>query len=323
MVKPHRIGIIGLGHVGAHVAYSLLIQGIPGELYLCDVIDQKVASETQDFLDSLSFCPYNCKIVNVGSNYEALAECDIIVNAAGKVELAAVTRDGELHFTTDACRTFAGRIAAAGFDGIWVTIANPCDVVATEIWHLTGCDPRHVIGSGTALDSSRFRHELSMATGWDPKSIQGYMIGEHGVSQLAAWSQVAFGGKPLAQLEVEQPERFLLDKAGIEDRARRGGYITLAGKGCTEYAVASSAARICAAVLHDEHTILACSTLMNGAYGEHGVYASVPCVIGANGVEQIIELDLSAEERAGFHNSCEAIRANIGRLEWWDEKAAE
>ncbi len=317
MIHPHRIGIVGLGHVGAHVASSLMLQGIAGELYLCDVNAQKLTSETQDLRDAVNFCPVNVKVENVGDDYEALATCDIVVNAAGKVALAATTRDGELHFTTDACRTFAGRVAQAGFDGVWVTIANPCDVVATEIQKLTGCDPRRVIGSGTALDSARFRHELSRATGLDPRSIQGYMIGEHGAHQLAVWSQVAFGGKPLAQLEEEQPERFGFDKAALEDRARKGGYVTYAGKGCTEYAVANTTARICAAVLNDEHAVLACSTQLTGQCGESGVYASLPCVVGANGVEEVMEPDLSPAERDGFHASCEAIRANIAQLPWW------
>lgn len=314
---PSRIGIVGVGHVGAHVANSLLLQGIAGELYLCDVDQQKVVSECQDLRDALSFCPYNAQVVNVGADYDALASCDIVVNAAGKVALAAVSRDGELRFTTDACRSFAGQVARAGFEGVWVTIANPCDVVATEIQHLTGCDPRRVVGSGTALDSSRLRAVLARRTGWDPKSIQAYMIGEHGQRQVAAWSQVAFGGKRLAELEVEQPERFSFDKAALEDEARQGGYVTFAGKGCTEYAVANTSARICAAILHNEHAILACATQLTGQYGEHGVYASLPCVLGAGGVEEVLELDLSADERAGFHASCEAIRANIAQLAWW------
>lgn len=318
MAGLRRIGIVGMGHVGAHVANSLLLQGIADELYLCDVEPQKVLSEEQDLRDSLSFCPYNTRIVNVGADYDALAACDIVVNAAGKVSLAAVSRDGELHFTTDACRSFAGQVARAGFAGIWVTIANPCDVVATEIQHLTGCDPRRVVGSGTALDSARLRAVLSRQTGWDPKAIQAYMIGEHGQRQVAAWSQVAFGGKRLAELEVEQPDRFVFDKKALEDQARQGGYVTFAGKGCTEYAVANTTARICAAILHDEHTILACATQLTGQYGESGIYASLPCVLGRDGVEEVLELDLAAEESAGFHASCAAIRRNIAQLAWWD-----
>ena len=319
MTQPRRIGVIGMGHVGAHVANSLLLQGIADELYLCDARSQKAISETQDLSDSLSFAPYNTKIINVADAYEELACCDILVNAAGNVALSAGNRDGELEFTTNACRRFAGRIAAAGFDGVWVTIANPCDVVATEIQKLTGCDPRRVIGSGTALDSARFRTVLSRQTGWDPKSIQAYMIGEHGDTMFACWSHVAFGGKPLSELEREQPERFSFDRAALEKTARRAGYVTYSGKGCTEYAVANTSARICAAVLHDEHAILAAGTMLSGQYGESGIYTSLPCVIGANGVEEVIELDFSPEEVESFHRTCAKVRSNIAKLPWWDE----
>ena len=133
MYQTRKIGVVGQGHVGAHVANSLLMQGIADELYLCDINEAKVTSEVQDLRDSLSFVPYNTKIVNCYDHYEELACCDVIVNAAGKVALAAGNRDGELFFTTDAARTFAKRIVDAGFDGIFVSISNPCDVVCTEL----------------------------------------------------------------------------------------------------------------------------------------------------------------------------------------------
>ena len=155
MYQTRKIGVVGQGHVGAHVANSLLMQGIADELYLCDINEAKVTSEVQDLRDSLSFVPYNTKIVNCYDHYEELACCDVIVNAAGKVALAAGNRDGELFFTTDAARTFAKRIVDAGFDGIFVSISNPCDVVCTELWHLTGYDPKKIIGSGCGPPAHR------------------------------------------------------------------------------------------------------------------------------------------------------------------------
>ncbi len=169
MYQTRKIGVVGQGHVGAHVANSLLMQGIADELYLCDINEAKVTSEVQDLRDSLSFVPYNTKIVNCYDHYEELACCDVIVNAAGKVASAAGNRDGELFFTTDAARTFAKRIVDAGFDGIFVSISNPCDVVCTELWHLTGYDPKKIIGSGCGLDSARLRTEISKKVGVSPQ----------------------------------------------------------------------------------------------------------------------------------------------------------
>ena len=226
--------MIGQGHVGAHVANSLLMQGIADELYLCDINETKVTSEVQDLRDSLSFVPYNTKIVDCGDRYEELACCDIVVNAAGKVALAATNRDGELFYTTDAARTFANRVVDAGFDGIFVSIFNPCDVVCTELWHLTGYDPKKIIGSGCGLDSARLRTEISKQIGISPKSIDAYMIGEHGFSQIGAFKAATIAGKKLSELEAENPEKYAFDHMQIEELARKGGYVTYAGKQCTD-----------------------------------------------------------------------------------------
>ncbi len=317
MKSQRKIGIIGLGHVGAHVANSLLLQGIADELYLCGLHDQKVISEAQDLHDSLTFVPYNTRIVNCGNRYEDLAECSIIINCAGDVSGSATNRDGELFGTTASAQTFVGRIVGAGFDGILISVSNPCDVVCTAIWKLTDYDPKKIIGTGCGLDSARLRSEISKVTGISPKSIDAYMIGEHGFSQVAAWKAASIAGKRLSELAQEYPKLYGFDRAEVEERARKGGYVTYAGKGCTEYAVANCTARICAAVFHNEHSVLSVSTLMTGQYGEEGIFTSLPCVIGADGVEQIYTLDLAESEEEGFHKSCAHIRENIERLKMW------
>lgn len=315
-----RIGIIGMGHVGAHVANSLVLQGIADELYMTEICSgeasrqTKLDAEVQDLGDSLAFCPHNVALVNCGEDYAQLAQCDVIVNAAGNVSLAATNRDGELFYTTDTAKRFIEPITAAGFGGVWVTIANPCDVVATEIWKLSGIDSNRVVGTGTALDSSRLKYALSRATGFDQHSISAYMLGEHGASMFAAFSAVSFGGKPLSQLRAEQPERFGFDLAAVEDAARQGGYVTYAGKQCTEFAVADAACRLVRAIVSNEHYITACSTLMTGEYGESGLFTSLPCVVGADGVEEVLHLDLTDAELDAFHASCAHVRENLERV---------
>ena len=202
-----------------------------------------------------------------------------------------------------------------------MSISNPCDVVCTELWHLTGYDPKKIIGSGCGLDSARLRTEISKKVGVSPKSIDAYMIGEHGFSQLAAFKSATIAGKSLNELQAENPNRYAFDHMEIEELARKGGYVTYQGKQCTEYAVANSAARVCAAVLHNEHAVLSASTLMTGQYGEEGIFTSLPCVIGAEGVEEVYTLDLSEHELEGFHKSCQHIRDNIAQLDWWDAEA--
>ena len=138
MTVLRKVGIIGIGHVGAHVANAVLSAGLAEELKLCDINEQKVVSECQDLSDTLGFYPHNCVIGNYGTQYEQLADCDVVINAAGDVKTSAKDRDGELFVTTDIARTWISRLFNAGFHGVIITISNPCDVVATEIWHITG-----------------------------------------------------------------------------------------------------------------------------------------------------------------------------------------
>ena len=317
MSNQRKIGIIGLGHVGAHVANSLLLQGIGEELYFVSTNDQKNISEAQDLHDSISFVPYNTRIVNCSDRYEDLADCDIIVNCAGNVSLVAESRDGELFASTESARTFVETILSAGFNGILVNVANPCDVVCTAIWHLTGYDPKKIIGTGCGLDSARLRSEISKATGVSPKSIHAHIIGEHGFTQVAAWKSANIAGTTIDELAKAYPEKYGFDQAEVEEKARQGGYVTFAGKGCTEYAVANCTARLCAAILHNEHAVLSASTLLTGEYGEEGIYSSLPCLVGADGIEQVFTPELSEKELAGFKASCDHIRDNISKLPWW------
>ena len=148
------------------------------------------------------------------------------------------------------------------------------------------------------------------------------MLGEHGASQFAAMSCVSFGCKTFADLAAEQPERFGFDQLECEEEARHGGYVTYAGKGCTEYAVAQAAVRLVQAILGNEHYVTCCSTLLTGEHGEEGIFSSIPCVVGANGIEETFELPLNEREQAAFRASCEHIRGNIAQLgEWWNTES--
>ena len=227
MALVSKIGIIGAGHVGAHVANALLFKGLATELYISDIDEVLCKAQVNDLLDAMPFYPHPARVFEVDARYEELADCDIIVNAAGHIEAAAASRDGELFVTTDEARKFAKRISDAGFNGVWVSISNPCDVVSTEIQYLTGCDPKKVIGSGTTLDSARFRHALSKATGYPASCINAWMLGEHGNGQFALWSHVTFGC--LTDKEIEDRTGVKFDRAQLEQDARMGGYVTYKG----------------------------------------------------------------------------------------------
>ena len=313
MAKKRVLGVIGLGHVGAHVAYSLAVQGIADELVLVDQNRQKVASEAQDLRDSAAYLPHRVTVHE--GDFADLGECDVIVNSVGKIELLRGTHDRltEMDFTIPAVRSYAEKIKVSGFDGVLINITNPCDIVTRELANLLRLPRGRVFGTGTGLDTSRLLSALSRQTGVDHKSITCYMLGEHGNQQFAPWSCVSFRGMPLDEW-AKVDERFRFDRDALTRESIGGGWVTFSGKFCTEYGIATTAARMASIVLHDEKAIMPASAELSGEYGESGLFAGVPCVIGANGVEQVVELPLDAEEKAKFHECCEGIRHNMEHL---------
>ena len=308
-MKTRKVGVIG---VGAHVAYSLAVQGIADELVLVDMTEQKLTSEVQDLRDAAAYLPHRVT-VNAG-DFADLGGCDVIVNSVGKISLLEThDRLTEMDFTIPAVRGFAGKIKASGFDGVLVNITNPCDIVTRELALALGLPRGRVFGTGTGLDTSRLLSALARQTGVDHKSITAYMLGEHGALQFAPWSCVSFRGMPLDKW-AETDERFRFDRDALQKESIGGGWVTYNGKQCTEYGICTTAARMVQIILHDEKAIMPASMELCGEYGESGLFAGVPCVIGKDGVEQIVELPLTDGERAKFHECCEGIRKNMEHL---------
>ncbi len=309
-MKLRRVGIIGVGHVGAHVAYSLLIQGIADELILIGRTEKKVIAEAQDLRDAVAYAPNRCK-VTVGT-FEDLKDCDVVVHTAGNVSILKGSTDRltEMRYTVPMLRECATRIKESGFKGVLINITNPCDVVTKEMADALGLPKGRVFGTGTGLDTSRMLSALSRVTDIDHKSIDAYMLGEHGNKQFCPWSCVSFHGVPLSKME-EVDDKFKFDHKELQKEAIGGGWVTFAGKECTEYGIATTAAKMVSVILRDEKVILAASAPLDGEYGEHDVYAGVPCVIGKDGVEKVIELPLNEKELNRFHECCAGIHENL------------
>ena len=312
-MKTRKVGVVGIGHVGAHVAYTLALEGIADELVLVDMNEQKVTSEVQDLRDAAAYLPHRVT-VNAG-DFSDLGDCDVIVNSVGKIDLLRKVhnRVTEMDFTIPAVRSYVDKIKASGFDGVVVNITNPCDIVTREIAMGLGLPRGRVFGTGTGLDTSRLLSALNRQTGIDHKSITAYMLGEHGALQFAPWSCVSFRGMPLDEW-AKTDEKFRFDRDALQKESIGGGWVTYAGKQCTEYGICTTAARMVHIVLHDEKAIMPASMELAGEYGETGLFAGVPCLIGKTGVEQIIELPLTDEEKAKFHDCCEGIRRNMEHL---------
>ncbi len=304
------VGVLGAGHVGAHVAYALGMMGVADVVKICDVKEAKAVSERQDLMDAVYFMPHRVDYQLV--SYEDMKDCDIIINAVGDITLSATgNRDDELNYTAKQTADVIPKVMAGGFDGIFINITNPCDVITNIIAEKSGLPKHRVLGTGTLLDSSRLISAIAQATGYDHHSFTAYMIGEHGVSQMCPWSIVNFAGKPLAQMEKDP--RFAFDKEKIRETATKAGWVTYCGKFCTEYGICSAAATLAKTILHDEKKIYPCSVYLDGQYGETGIYCGVPAMLGKDGVEEILEYELTDEEKAQFKVCAEAIRKNIAK----------
>lgn len=310
MTEKRTVGVAGLGHVGAHVAFCLGMMGVADEILLCDVNEQKAVSECQDLNDAVMYMP-NHSFYRV-VDYRGLKNADIIVNAVRDVSLCATgNRDDELGNSVRQVADYVPKVMAAGFHGIFVTITNPCDVIAHLIAKISGLPRGRVVGTGTLLDSSRLVHAISDQTGLDARGFFAFMMGEHGNAQMVPWSQVNFYGQTLSQMEKDH--RFVFEKDKVEEKAIKGGWVTYQGKRCTEYGIASAAATLVRTILHDEKRILPCSVELDGEYGERDVFCGVPAVIGINGVEEVLEYQLADEEMKRLKNCIRTIRQNIER----------
>lgn len=315
MDMKRRVGIIGLGHVGAHTAYSLAVQGIADEIVMVDKDQKKVDCECQDIRDSVALLPHRVEIRT--DDFSGLKDCQVIVNTTGNIKLLATgnnDRLDEMEYNMKSVNGYVDKIMASGFSGIIVNVTNPCDIITREIAHLSGLPKGHVLGTGTGLDTARLVGALSRRTGVDHKSIFAYALGEHGASQMVAWSSVNFGGRPLSELE-KTDERFRFDHDAMRKEAANGGWVVFAGKQCTEYGICSNAARLVDIIFRDEKRIMAVSAELCGEYGESGIFIGVPAVVGANGVERIIEVPMNDEEKKLFKQCCDDVRKNTAQAE--------
>lgn len=301
-----KIAIFGIGHVGAHVANAICLQGLAREILFFDLNEEKIVSEINDLNDSQSFFPHS--VVLKKGDYSDLSDTDLIINSVGKIDILVETGDrvGEMRFTVDAVKSYIDKIKNSGFNGIFVNITNPCDIITKICAEHLGLSEGRVFGTGTGLDSARLVASLSRRLGVDQKSISAFMIGEHGNQQIAVFSNARVNGIPLDKFASLSDDEL----SKIEHEAIRGGWVTFNGKHCTEYAIALTAARIVRAVKYDEKLVIPASAHLDGHYGEKNVFVGVPVVIGKKGIEKIVEVELNSEEKKRFASCCQGVRDN-------------
>lgn len=298
---PNRVAIIGCGNVGATSAYQLITSGVAREVVLIDKDRRRAEGEAMDLQHAVPLV----RPVRVWSGaYKDAARAAVVVIAAGVNSHPGETRLDLLGRNVVVVRDCVSELMAENFDGVILVTTNPVDVLAQVAQEESGLPVKRVIGSGTVLDSARLRSLLGAALDIEARSIHAYIIGEHGDSEIAAWSAGTIAGVSLQRYCASFDH---IDFDEILGRVRRAAPEIIKCKGYTSFAIASCVSRICEAILRDERSVLPVSTMITGQYGIKGVYLSLPCIVGQRGVERIIELPLDEEERAGLHHSAEIL----------------
>jgi L-lactate dehydrogenase len=305
--KQNRVAIIGCGHVGATSAYSLLMGGIVEELILLDKDGAKLLGEVMDLRHAVPLA--HPARVHQG-RYKDAAKAEIVVIAAGVSTKPGETRLDLLNRNVGVVREIIGKLMRHQFDGIILLITNPVDILAQVAQAESGLPEKRVIGSGTVLDTARLRAMLSEKLKIEGRSIHAYVIGEHGESEVATWCAARIGGAPLVDFCTPDCPDF--DK--MLEAVRNSAPEIVRCKGYTSFAVGACVNRICEAILRDERTILPVSTMTGGQYGISGVYLSLPCVVGREGIERIVELPLSDGEKRGLLDSAAILKKTYEAL---------
>lgn len=298
----NKVAIVGCGRVGMTAAYSILHQGVVNELVLVGRSKKALIGEKLDLEHGMSFLP-PAKITAT-DDYADLADCDIVIYAAGASQEPGDTR---LDLAAKNIPIMAGiipQIVKHAPDAVILMVANPVDVLTYKAYQIAGLPKGRIFGTGTTLDTARFRFHLSEFLNINPRSIHAYILGEHGDSSFPVISSATVGGQSLMSLPKFSRERAL----DAYDKARDAAYKIIESKGATYYAIGTVVAQIVTTILQDRRSVLTVSIPLHQYQGLNGAAISVPCVIGRNGVEESLELKLNWEEKNALEKSVEMVK---------------
>jgi L-lactate dehydrogenase len=310
--KATKVAVVGVGAVGGTFANDLMISGLVREISLIDVDMKKAEGECMDLSHGASFVP-PVEINYMG--YEGCKGADIVVVTAGASQKVGETRLNVAETNVGLFRKIIPEVTKYSKEAILLIVTNPVDVLTYLTLKLSGLPPNKVIGSGTVLDTSRFRYLIGRHCNVDARNVHAYIIGEHGDSELPVWSNANFGGIHLNKYCMECGlcnHREELNS--IFEQVRNAAYRIIECKGATYYAIGLALVRIVEAILRNEHAVLPVSTLIDDYYGVNDICLSVPTIIGENGVEKTLPLKLSQTEQRQFKASAEKIREKINSI---------
>lgn len=303
---PHdlrKIAIVGVGSVGASVAYAIMISGLVSEMVLVDVDKNRAEGEAMDLAHGASFIK---PIKIYAGEYGDCHDADIIVFAAGANQKPGETRLDLVHKNFALVRETLPKIMPRDSKSILLMISNPVDILTYTALQVSGAPPERVIGSGTVLDSSRFRYLIGEHCMVEPRNIHAYVVGEHGDSEVPLWSRANIAGLSIEDFCCWRGAP-CLDKEEISRRVREAAYEVIERKGATYYAIGLAVKRICESILRNENSILTVSSLLDGEYGISNVCMSLPCIVNREGRVRVLPVNVSPEEEAALRNSAEIL----------------
>ncbi|NBD23629.1 L-lactate dehydrogenase [Paenibacillus glycinis] len=311
--KVRKVVIVGVGYVGSTCAYSLINQAVCDEIMLVDRTPERAYAQALDLSHCMDFVHARTKITP--GTFAQCGDADVVVLCVGIRPKNIQSRLEVLESAYEIHEPLVGQIMASGFAGILLVASNPVDIVTYAVWRLSGLPRSQVIGSGTSIDTSRLKTLLSYYLPVDPRSVSGYVLGEHGDSQFPVWSHVTIGGKPLLDILAQHPARFgHLKLDDIARQTKETGLEIYKVKGSTYYGIGNALAYIIRSVLNDDHKIIAVSAILDGEYGYADLCLGVPAIITRSGMREIVELNLSPFEQEQLAQSAAVIRQAIASL---------
>ncbi|ANB58483.1 L-lactate dehydrogenase [Anoxybacillus sp. B7M1] len=301
-----RVVLIGTGFVGSSYAFALLNQGVTEELVLIDVNQEKAEGDAMDLNHGLPFSPSPTKIWF--GDYRDCENADLVVITAGANQKPGETRLDLVHKNMKIFESIVSEVMKSGFNGIFLVATNPVDVLTYATWKFSGLPHERVIGSGTILDTARFRYLLGQYFQVDARNVHAYIIGEHGDTELPVWSHADIGGKAVTEFIRERKQYKQEDLETIFANVRDAAYHIIERKGATYYGIAMGLARLTKAILQNENSVLTVSAYLNGEYGHADIYIGVPAIVNRGGIREIVELKLSETEKAKFSHSATVLK---------------
>ena len=306
-VDARKVALIGCGFVGSASAFALMQSGLFSEMVLIDANTAKAEGEALDIAHGLSYA----KPMQIDSGtYEDIADAAIIVISAGANQKPGETRLDLVKKNIAIFRSIMGELNRVKVEGILLIVANPVDILTAAAVKLSGLPENRVFGSGTVLDTARFKYLLGEHLGVDSRNVHAFILGEHGDSEIAVWSSANISGIPVhdfCELKGHYDHETAMKE--IADNVKNAAYEIIEKKQATYYGIAMSVRRICEAVIRDEKSILPISRMLHGEYGIDGVALSLPAIVGAGGVEIPVPAELNEDELSALKKSGETLKA--------------